>query len=160
MGSPITTQMFSKHFKKLTLEFLGAEFGITAFQHIYIGLLRDHMGMEMEADIDNGEHPYTSQSAHTGRTQQLRYAVHDDDWTLMSYDSIQKYVDASQKLHTWLENDSEGQPTNKEFETHKTLEAQVAMLTAKVDEMTSEMKEKKQSFSNLSEMLAKLIQEK
>jgi hypothetical protein len=104
-GRKLTSKALSKLMGNFTQEFLGARFGLSAWRHICIALQRDYLGLIDDTNAVKGDSIFDSQAGHSATISLKYYAVQDDDRALVRADSMEKYIQASQCLHRWLDGE-------------------------------------------------------
>jgi hypothetical protein len=103
VGQRFNTAALSNVLRKFTQESLGVCLGLSEWRHVCIAVQRDHLGLV--DDPKDGDTFFDLQASHSGRVSKAYYAVTDLDRNLMGADSILKYIQASQCLHAWLNNE-------------------------------------------------------
>ncbi|KAG8725467.1 hypothetical protein FRC09_017605 [Ceratobasidium sp. 395] len=102
-GRPFSPKALSDLLRQFTKEFVGVEWGVQAWRHVCTAIQRAHLRYIPDQDEISGDNILDLQEGHTTRIADEFYAVEEDDRTLRGSSSIAKYVDASQRLHDWLD---------------------------------------------------------
>ncbi|KAF8703918.1 hypothetical protein RHS03_06156, partial [Rhizoctonia solani] len=147
LGEVFTTAQVSNCLREITARHLGKPYGVAALRHILIAIIEDVLGLKpYHTDSQMSETIPDSWAAHSAWTRAARYTVNDDDRTLFSYNSISKYIDASVRLHDWIEGKVPLALEEICPSSEKELIAEVANLRAEL------VKQKTESDAKLEEM--------
>ncbi|QRV80830.1 hypothetical protein RhiJN_08845 [Ceratobasidium sp. AG-Ba] len=97
----------SKLLAKYTKRYLGKAWGIKAWRHICIAIQRAHLHFTLlDESPEVGDTIMDLQAGHSARSAATFYAVEQDNCTLSGSTLVARFVEASKRLHAWLD----GQP--------------------------------------------------
>ncbi|KAG8724652.1 hypothetical protein FRC09_016006 [Ceratobasidium sp. 395] len=140
-GKKFVTQDLSNIIGKYTLKYVGKEWGVAPWRHITAALQRGKLGYDLDDDTPVLEDTFMDlQRGHSTRVSHAMYAVQEDDRNLSSSTSILKYIEASQKLHAFLE----GKPVVQAVSRAENIEKKVDAVQTRISGVETRVKEMSQ----------------
>ncbi|KAG9096590.1 hypothetical protein FRC06_008508 [Ceratobasidium sp. 370] len=160
-GRKFKTDSIAKLLGEFSQKHLGVRLTFTAWCHVIIAIEHEHLLIQDPNELPKDTF-FTSQRAHSIAVALAYHALRDDDRNLVSSDSFEKYIKASECLHRWFNR--EKQPKNQieqiVDDIHETkgvvqaMKGQMEALQTQLDQMTSEAGRLREDVAGLRQDLA------
>ncbi|KAG9098959.1 hypothetical protein FS749_002477 [Ceratobasidium sp. UAMH 11750] len=151
-GRMFPPESLSKILAKYTKKFLGKAWGLKPWRHVCIAIQRAHLSfkLDLESSEAGADTIMDRQAGHGSKTAAEFYAIEDDDRALSGSTSVAKYIEASKRLHAWLD----GLPIPKVSTRGEIIQKGVEALQDQVKELSGQLESSQSEVIQMREKMA------